>query len=342
MEAFVATSFVLVAGAMNGSYAQPVRHMTRWPQPLVWLLFSCVAFVVMPILSANLLLHHPFIVLSRLPRHNLMILAGGGLLFGIGMVCFTACYRLLGLGVSFVLNIAIGTVFAALLPIFFLNPQKLLNLSGFINILALLLFVLAVIGTCRAASCRDQQKNHDATHHSFKELTLGLSLGVLSGVFCSFQGAAYGYCLPTMNSVAKQYHLSTFITGNLLWIPIFCTAFIPYALHHARLSLQTKPVNVPFKLPKYWLYIVVMGVMYYTPLIIYSMAVQKMGELGTGFGWPLLMSAIVLTSNFWGWRQGEWQQAPQRAIKAMKKAIFLMVIAIILLSIGAHINVHLH
>jgi L-rhamnose-H+ transport protein len=340
MEALVATFFVLIAGAMNGSYAQPVKHMTKWPQPLTWLLFSCVGFVLMPIFSAKLFLHHPFTVLSYLPQHQLLILIGGGLLFGIGMICFTACYRLLGLGVSFVLNIAIGTVFGSLLPIFFLNPEKLITLAGLINLLALLLFVIAVIGTCRAASQRDHK--HAATHRTMKAVMLGLLLGVLSGVFCSFQGAAYGYCLPAMNHVAATYHLSSFATGNLLWLPIFCAAFIPYALHHLRLLLRSKPTHIPYKTTHYWIYIFFMGIMYYTPLLIYSIAVQKMGNLGTGFGWPLLMSAIVLSSNFWGWRQGEWQSAAAHAIQSMKKAIALMIIAIILLSIGAHINTLSH
>ena len=79
-----------------------------------------------------------------------------------------------------------------------------------------------------------------------------------------------------------------------------------------------------------------MGLFWCGSLILYSKASQLIGILGPVIGWPLFMAFIILTSNFWGWQQGEWQQAPAKSKALLSKGIILFVVAVVVLGYSAH------
>jgi L-rhamnose-H+ transport protein len=60
-----------------------------------------------------------------------------------------------------------------------------------------------------------------------------------------------------------------------------------------------------------------MGVLWFSSLLIYGAAAASMADLGPVLGWPLFMSAIILTSNMWGLALGEWKGAARRSLLTM-------------------------
>src|SRR4051812_5056156 len=102
--------FAMLAGFMNGTYAFPLKYMTRWSNETSWLVFSPLAFLLMPWLCLFLLDNNIFTLLNSIPNNSLYILLLAGLLFGIGMITFTFSLRFVGIGISFILNISTGTM----------------------------------------------------------------------------------------------------------------------------------------------------------------------------------------------------------------------------------------
>lgn len=339
MTTFFAIMMVALAGASNGLYLIALVKFKRWPQEAIWAFFSLVSFVIIPIFTILIPYHHKLGLLFKIGNDSLLILICGGALFGIGMIMFTWSLRYIGIGVAFVLNISFGTVFGAIIPIIALNPTRLLSRFGFFEVLSLLLFIAAAAFVGLAISLREQGQNELKKSENNRKLVLGILCGTLSGLFCSFQGAAYGYgadCLKRMDVYTG--HL-LFDALNILWLPIFFAAFVPYFLYHLfLLNKEVEKVNILIGIN--WLYLLTMGLLYFLPLIIYAKAVQLLGDLGTTVAWPILMAFIVLTSNALGWYRGEWEHAGREAIKCMKAAILFLLLAIVGLGVAGQYNLH--
>ena len=52
-------------------------------------------------------------------------------------------------------------------------------------------------------------------------------------------------------------------------------------------------------------------------IVAYGAAAARMADLGPVLGWPLFMSAIILTSNVWGLALGEWKGASRSSLFTM-------------------------
>ncbi|MBV8802358.1 MAG: hypothetical protein JO131_05250, partial [Gammaproteobacteria bacterium] len=140
----IATSIALTiaAGFMHGTYAFPIKYMKAWTDENVWLVFSCIAFLILPCLS--LLWHEPHIsqIFSNIPFAIFITLVIGGLLFGLGMVVFTYSLMYVGIGISFIVNMCSGTIVSTLLPLFWIDPLLLHSKVGMLEIIALILFFI--------------------------------------------------------------------------------------------------------------------------------------------------------------------------------------------------------
>ena len=325
----------MIAGILNGSYAGISRSFKNWPQEVVWLFFSLFAFVLVPVVTILLIQPHSIELILQIPLKVELQLIAGGATFGIGMIAFTWALRLLGLGVSFVLNVSMGTIFGSLVPLFFTNPEKIFSTTGYFDLAALSFFVISVILSSAACSSRynqaDQQNENVLEAKNYRQVIAGILIGIISGIFCSAQGIAYASFLTYLPAQRTS-------TPLYPWIIIFFSAFLPYSLYHLFVirakGYQKKMIKKYFSL-RYGLLLMTMGMLYFIPLILYSQAVATLGKLGTVFAWPLFMCFIVLTSNLWGISRGEWKNSGTQSITMITISLVSILLAIVLLSVGA-------
>jgi L-rhamnose-H+ transport protein len=81
--------------------------------------------------------------------------------------------------------------------------------------------------------------------------------------------------------------------------------------------------------------VIVMASVWAASIALYGRSVVGLGELGTSFGWPILIGTIVLASNGWGLILGEWRGAPARAMRRMAAGSILLVVAAFLIGQGS-------
>jgi hypothetical protein len=84
----------------------------------------------------------------------------------------------------------------------------------------------------------------------------------------------------------------------------------------------------------HWLLGVMMGAFWYGGLVAYGMGLSRMGSFGTVVGWPLLMGAIIVSSNVAGLLTGEWHQAGRRAKKYLFAGSAVILAALIVLAMA--------
>jgi L-rhamnose-H+ transport protein len=330
-----AVILALIAGAMNGSYVTFLKYI-QLSNNFIWAVFAIFAFGIAPWIALFLFGQHIFALFNALSIFHFLVLIIGGILFSLGMVLFVFALKYVGMSVSFILNIAAGTIVGTLLPVLLLNPQKLLTLAGFIQLFALFVFSIALYCMLKASGHRE---SHLASSNTFKgKNVLGVLVGSLSGILTSAQGFVYSYSLPSVLKIAIMVNTSNLTATLMVWAIIFNAAMIPYVIFFLVKFFGEKDTVKSKNWPKSFFWLIVMALFYYGSIVVFSKASISLGDMGSVIAWPMLMIMIILTSNFWGWKQGEWHGAGKVAIKFQKLSILLLVIAILLLTVTGALN----
>jgi L-rhamnose-H+ transport protein len=328
----------MAAGFMNGTYAFPIKYMKSWKDENIWLVFSPIAFLLMPWLCLPIIDSNILPLISNMPTTILTVLILSGFLFGIGMIVFTFSLRYVGLGISFMLNISSSTVLATLLPILWMEPSKLFSWFGIAEISALILFCVAIITSYFASSHKSGKASVEQNTNTKLHVVRGVILGVLSGILTSAQGFSYAYATTNLKVLGLSYSDTTIMSAP--WIPIFSAAFVPYFAYFLFRSINDKSlVNIFSKnSASYPLLCLVMGVLYFGSLLVFSQASNSFGHMGSVVAWPMLMIFIILTSNFWSFIHGEWKNSTTLALRYLSMSLLALVMAIVALSIAGMIN----
>ena len=159
MGILIAFALILIAGVTNGSFALPTKHVYKWKFENIWLQYSLWAFVILPWLIAYFLVPQIGQVYTQAPWHLLLIMMLGGLVMGVGQVCFALALNMIGLSLGFVINLGLGIFLGFLLPLVFQHPQQIFTHFGFITLLGCLLAIIGLIFSNRAGRLHDREKH---------------------------------------------------------------------------------------------------------------------------------------------------------------------------------------
>jgi len=335
MHTWLALLLVVIAGVINGSFALFAKRVPKWRFENIWLVYSIWCFLLIPWITMFIMAPNVLSIYALIPMHLLWIMIIGGFLFGIGMICFAFAMNIVGMGLSFLMNIGIGTALGFLLPLVFQHTSELATPFGAVTLIGVVIIVLGLWLSYRAGQVRDgaQSQQHG------KAFALGIVLGMIAGLFSAGENMAFSLTVP-MQHIALQHGLSPLASANIMWPGFLVFTFIPYVIY--MLVLHQKNHSWSYLLKPgtghYHVYPIIMGLFWYGSLIFYSKASQLIGTLGPVIGWPLFMVLIILTSNFWGWQQGEWQQAPVGAKRTLRWGLVLFVLAVIVLGYSAHLS----
>lgn len=343
-----ALSLVLVAGLINGSFAAPMKFMTKWDEENIWLVFSFWGFIILPWISIMVMAPNTVEILSSIPPKLFWTMILGGIGFGLGQIAFALSFRYIGIGLAFVINISMGTSGSALIPLMWHKglmgtPYSYAQLAG------ILVFVLAVIIGAAAGAARDKAKKQAEgipTSSNVKEirsgkLAVGIVLAVLAGAGSVSQGVTYIWANPTVSAAAAELGAGKLASGVISWVVIFSAAWIPYFLYFLFLNFKNRSFG-RLAAPGtggYWLWLPLMGVGYWGSLIFFSKASEVIGgDLAPTIAWPLFMVFIILTSNIWSIKAKEWEHAGKTASRRMIVSIALFVVAIVVFSYSSKLQ----
>jgi L-rhamnose-H+ transport protein len=338
---------VLVAGLINGSFAAPMKFMTKWREENIWLAFSPLGFLILPWITIKILAPHAVDVMGAIPPKLLWTMIMGGIGFGLGQIAFALSFRYIGIGLAFVINISMGTAGSALIPILWHKgiwgtPYSYAQLIGII------IFIAAVIIGAAAGAARDKKKKgvqtKDRNIHQIKSgmLVLGVLLAIFAGAGSVSQGVTYIWSNPAVSELATaKFGVGKLASGVIAWVIIFSAAWVPYALYFLILNIKNRSFKhfAAAGSGIYWLWLVFMGIGYWGSLVFFSKASETIGgSLAPTIAWPLFMVFIILTSNFWSWKSREWEGAGRKAARTMWASLALFVAAIVVFSYSSKLQ----
>jgi L-rhamnose-H+ transport protein len=316
-----AATLALGAGVLNGSFATPTRFMRRWKWENVWALWALFAMLVLPWTVAYFTVPHLLALYQTMEVRNALILViafGAG--YGIAAICFGLGVDAIGIALNFAIALGTATAVGSAIPLVWFHSQSIFTRQGLLieGGIGLVIIGIVLCGVAGRSKERDQAQGLSETERPRPAFAKGLTLAIIAGAGSAFQNLGLAFGVPLLRRAAELGTEQSY-QANVIWAPLLTATFIPYLFFCARLWRKNRSWGLFFapKTASHWLFGFLMGALWFSSIVIYGAAAARMADLGPVLGWPLFMSAIILTSNVWGLAIGEWKGASRPSLITM-------------------------
>ena len=321
---------ILIAAAMNGAYAIPMKFMPRWKWENIWLVWTVLSLWALPLVLGWAAVPYPIQVYSTTPWTSLAVMGAMGILWGTGVLLLGMSFPLVGVAVGAAVALGCSAAVGTLLPILCAHaPMR--GSTGLMILLGTVAVVLGV-GVCGfAGRARERQRETGAI--APRQSIKGFLLASAGGTLAAALNLAFVSGATIIASLEAQ-RPSTPLASIAVWMPVLLAGGIPGSLYTLSLLMKNRSSSLYRQegTKGYWLQIAVMGGLWLGSIVLYGSGVARMGVLGPVVGWPVFMSGAVIASAAWGTMFGEWNNSGTTAKAAMTSGVFCLVIAIIILS----------
>ena len=314
-------ALALGAGVLNGSFATPTRFMNRWKWENVWALWALLAMLVLPWILAFLTVPHLAAVYQGTEvRRALALVLAFGAGYGIAAICFGLGVDAIGIALNFAIALGTATVVGAAIPLAWLHRGVVLTPQGFVIEagIALVLAGIVLCGIAGRSKERDQATQAKSADYTSSRFAKGMVLALVAGAGSALQNFGLAFGVPLLQRAAELGTGQSY-QSVVIWAPLLSSTLVPYLIFCALRWKKNHSWQYFFApgTAMYWLLGLLMGALWFLSLVFYGAAAGRMADLGPVLGWPLFMSAIILTSNVWGLALGEWKGARSSSLVTM-------------------------
>ncbi len=321
---------ILIAAAMNGAYAIPMKFMSRWKWENIWLVWTVLSLWALPLVLGWAAVPYPIQVYSTTPWTSLAVMGAMGILWGTGVLLLGMSFPLVGVAVGAAVALGCSAAVGTLLPILCAHaPMR--GSTGLMILLGAVAVVLGV-GVCGFAG-RARERQQETGAIAPRQSLKGFLFASVGGTLAAALNLAFVSGATIIASLEAQRPSSP-LASIAVWMPVLLAGGIPGSLYTLSLLIKNRSSTLYRQegTKGYWLQITVMGGLWLGSIVLYGGGVTRMGTLGPVVGWPVFMSGAVIASAAWGTMFGEWNNSGTTAKAAMTSGVFCLVIAIIILS----------
>ena len=321
---------LLLAGAMNASFALPMKFTRRWAWENTWLAWTIFALLLMPpALTCATVPQLGEVYRSTDPRVLLEVI-GFGAGWGVAQVFFGLAVDSIGIALSFSLVLGTAAAVGTLVPLLRLHPERLNSPAGF-GVIAGVGLVLLGVGVCAVAGRRREKILHIEASPR-KDATLGLVLAILAGCGGSFVNFGLAFGTPLVEA-AHAHGATALNASNAVWMPLMVAGAAPnlaYCLW--LLGKNSTGSRFPAGGAGHWALAFVMGLFWFLSTVLYGVATVELGAWGPILGWPVYMSLIVITASVLGMLTGEWKNSGRWPLRIQWLGVALLIAAVFMLT----------
>lgn len=319
-EISVGIILILVAAFFQGTYVLFLRFTHFWKWENFWAVFSLIALAILPISSCYVLIPNFGIILSSSPNIAILLSFFCGILWGIGSVLFGLSVVRIGLALTYSLIIGLTAIVGSFLPLFLDSFPSLGVLLP--SILGMFVMFLGLTLSAYAGMKREKLQRR-------KKLKIGLILALISGLTSPMLNLGFVYGNPILQT-AQSLGVMIEFASLPIWMIVLLGGFIVNFGYAIYLLIRSKTYKLfPRSIGNHFALSFTSGVFFFSGLTIYGVASSLLETLGASVGWALLMSLMIIISNFSSILMGEW--------KNCRKALRFQLISISILILGTSI-----
>lgn len=322
-------SLILLAGAMNGSFATPMKRVRGWEWEHIWLVWSFLGMVVIPWAVAVATVPALHAVYRLAGTGPLLRTAIYGLGWGAGAVLFGLGIVRIGLALGFAIILGTASSLGAVVPLVMLHADRIFTTAGLLTFAGVGIIVIGLAASARAGVLREAATRKRGDGRAFM---IGLIICTLSGLGSTLTSVALNQATPIF-SAAETMGAAPDRSLNAVWPVLLGGGFVVNSAYCIFLLVRKSNAARFYDAAGYNFGLVVtMAMLWSGSNFVYGTGAHGMGPLGLVLGWPVFMAAIVLTANTWGLVTGEWHDAQNHATTWAAYGIVLLIFGIVVIA----------
>jgi len=344
MSSSLGLLLVVAAGALNGTYALPLKATKRWAWENTWLVYSAVGMVAAGWAVALYTVPQLAAVYATAGLAVIAMVFLFGMLWGVANFLFGVAIDMLGISLAFPLTIGLSLALGSLLTLAAKDPAALLSAGGLVTVAGVAVVVAGVVVCSVAGVQRDRQQvsaTADASPsapRSRRVLILGLAVAIASGLFDPMLNFAFQFG-GRIERAAAAHGAPPLACTDALWVWPLLGSFV-VNLAYCSFRLTRNRTWQRYWQPGtagHWALAALMGLIWMGSITLYGRGASLMGGFGKSVGWAVFYCAIILFSGLWGILCGEWRGAGRQPLRTMLAGLVVLAAAFVVLGYGNHL-----
>jgi L-rhamnose-H+ transport protein len=355
MNALLGVLFHTLGGFASGSFYLPYKKVKGWAWESYWLIGGLFSWLLVPFIAALITVPDFINIIRSTDSTTIFYTYLMGVLWGIGGLTFGLSMRYLGMSLGMSVALGFCSAFGALVPsVYFTLFKKegkqsivdmLQNSSGQIVLLSVLV-CLAGIAICGKAGMRKEneltgeQKKAGVKEFDLKKgLLVATFSGILSACF-SFGIEAGKPMAEAAKAIAEANGTSTLFVNNVTFVVILLggltTNFIWCMYLNAKHKTFKDYTNTKVPLSGNYLFCAIAGTTWFLQFFFYGMGETKLGNGASS--WILHMATIIITSNLWGIKFGEWKGVSKKTFATLLIGVAVIIGSVLLGGLAKYVE----
>ena len=328
-------------GASWGLMLAPMRIIKKWEWENIWIVYSLVGLLILPLLVALCTVPHYWQVNQKAGLRALALTLFFGAICGMSGFLYSMTIRVLGLGLATALNGG-SSMALALLPLFVLHRKTILHISGLLTLLGVGLSIIGLSLCSKGGSLRDKDRANFETDvaQTTSKLTFFECVVACCAAGAISSGMNVVLAFPSLNllsQVAHKYGSSDFGAANAFLAPYLIGGAFSNFVYAGRL-VQKNGTFPRFFVPgalRCAMWSAFISVLFVFGATSYTGAVGLLGTFGAVITWGVSTAAMIFISSLWDVSLGEWKGQP---LKIIAWGIGVLLIAIVALSYAEYFH----
>jgi L-rhamnose-H+ transport protein len=329
----------LVGAASAASFYAPIEKVKKWTWETTWAVAGIFSWVLLPLGVSFVLLPHLVPFYQGIAGGVLLRTLLFGCLWGVGNVNYGLTMRYLGMslgiGVAIGVTLVVGTIIPPIVHGTFL--AALATRGGRFTVAGI---VLALVGIAIVTWAGHLKEQHEGVRAEEFDLTKGLLLAVMCGIFSSGMSFAIDAATP-MSAAAIRLGVRPLYAALPSYVIImgggalvnFAYCFLRLAFRK-NLSIRRDLAEPAPTLLKNFAMAASGGIMWYLQFFFYAWGAANIGGRLSFVNWMLHMSGYVLFGGLVGLALGEWKRASGRPVRLLWTGLAAIIAAANLVGLG--------
>jgi L-rhamnose-H+ transport protein len=329
-------AIIFLSGALNGSFALPLKYSVRWKWENTWLVFSVVGILSLPWMMAFGFVPHLADVYRAAPAREIVLAVMFGFIWGVAQATYGLSLVAVGLAVAVAVVSGLVCVTGSLIPLLVLNRAALFRGQGIFLLCSLPVLLTGLGAYAVAGRLREKEQRAEGSEASRSmSFKAGLGLCIFTGLFASAFNLGFAFSGDIIRRSLESGAVPA-TAGYGVWSLVLGAGFIPNILYCAYLLHRNHTFATFFR--SGWfretVLAVAMAVVWLSGLFLYGWGATLCGEYGTSIGFTLFMAMTVASSSILGVSTGEWDSTSKRSRKLLAGGVAAILVSVAILNLG--------
>jgi len=252
-----------------------------------------------------------------------------GFLWGIAQATFGVAIHLLGVSVTLPIVGALSIVLGSITPVLAERPGDLMGRLGIVLLLSTAMLVAGLIQYGRAARRREPPSGE-------KRSSRGLFLALLTGILGGAINIGFALSKGIMHHAEAMGNSQT-VSTYAVWAILLAASLLPNVVYCFYLLRKNGTAQLFSSASNSgdFLRSLLMAVSWILATTSYGIATTFLGAYGTSVGYLSYGSCTILFASVLGWKAGEWEDAPQNALRTFWTAMGMILASVAVLGLAA-------